>query len=158
MNEVADERLMTIADLSMMLGVPIDTLYGWRHRGEGPRGYRIGRHVRSPLQRRGLAEGSGRPPPVHPGVGVWPTSSDVAFAGRTALAAFESSPGTGCAIATRADGSTAKPRCDWSMPSAVRPRLRSRWPEGPGMTHVEERCVCMSGLSCDRSFGDAAAS
>jgi excisionase family DNA binding protein len=46
MNEVADERLMTIADLSMMLGVPIDTLYGWRHRGEGPRGYRIGRHVR----------------------------------------------------------------------------------------------------------------
>ncbi|HMI34345.1 MAG TPA: helix-turn-helix domain-containing protein, partial [Propionibacteriaceae bacterium] len=46
MNEVADERLMTIADLSMMLGVPIDTLYGWRHRGEGPRGYRVGRHVR----------------------------------------------------------------------------------------------------------------
>jgi hypothetical protein len=28
MNEVADERLMTIADLSMMRGVPIDTLYG----------------------------------------------------------------------------------------------------------------------------------
>jgi excisionase family DNA binding protein len=46
MNEVADERLMTIADLSMMLGVPIDTLYGWRHRGEGPTGYRVGRHVR----------------------------------------------------------------------------------------------------------------
>jgi excisionase family DNA binding protein len=46
MNEVADERLMTIADLSMMLGLPIDTLYGWRHRGEGPRGYRVGRHVR----------------------------------------------------------------------------------------------------------------
>ena len=46
MNEVADERLMTIADLSMMLGVPIDTLYGWRHRGEGPRGYRVGRRPR----------------------------------------------------------------------------------------------------------------
>jgi hypothetical protein len=30
-------RLMTIADLSTMLGAPIDTLYGWRHRGEGPR-------------------------------------------------------------------------------------------------------------------------
>ena len=29
-----------------LLGVPVDTLYGWRHRGEGPRGYRIGRHVR----------------------------------------------------------------------------------------------------------------
>jgi excisionase family DNA binding protein len=46
MNEVVDERLMTIADLSKMLGVPIVTLYGWRHRGEGPRGYRVGRHVR----------------------------------------------------------------------------------------------------------------
>jgi excisionase family DNA binding protein len=37
---------MTIADLSAMLGVPVDTLYGWRHRGEAPTGYRIGRHVR----------------------------------------------------------------------------------------------------------------
>jgi hypothetical protein len=41
MNEVVDERLMTIADLLTMLGVPVDTLYGWRDRGEGPRGYRV---------------------------------------------------------------------------------------------------------------------
>jgi excisionase family DNA binding protein len=40
------EPLMTLPELSEMLGVPIDTLYGWRHRGEGPVGYRIGRHVR----------------------------------------------------------------------------------------------------------------
>lgn len=40
------ERLLTIVDLSRMLGIPVDTLDGWRHRGEGPRGYRIGRHVR----------------------------------------------------------------------------------------------------------------
>jgi excisionase family DNA binding protein len=40
------ERLMTLPELSEMLGVPIETLYGWRHRGEGPVGYRIGRHVR----------------------------------------------------------------------------------------------------------------
>ena len=40
------ERLLTIGELSSMLGVPVDTLYGWRHRGEGPPGYRIGRHVR----------------------------------------------------------------------------------------------------------------
>jgi excisionase family DNA binding protein len=40
------DRLLTITDLSEMLGVPVDTLYGWRHRGEGPAGYRIGRHVR----------------------------------------------------------------------------------------------------------------
>src|SRR5688572_5394772 len=41
MNQIADERLMTIAELSTMLGVPIDTLYGWRHRGEGNKGYRV---------------------------------------------------------------------------------------------------------------------
>ena len=40
------ERLLTIVELSDMLGIPVDTLYGWRHRGEGPQGYRIGRHVR----------------------------------------------------------------------------------------------------------------
>ena len=46
MTTTDSERLMTIRDLSAMLGVPIDTLYGWRHRGLGPAGYRIGRHVR----------------------------------------------------------------------------------------------------------------
>ena len=40
------EPLMTLPELSEMLGVPIDTLYGWRTRGQGPVGYRIGRHVR----------------------------------------------------------------------------------------------------------------
>lgn len=40
------DKLMTLWDLSEMLGVPMNTLYGWRHRGEGPSGYRIGRHVR----------------------------------------------------------------------------------------------------------------
>ena len=40
------ERLLTINELSTMLCIPVDTLYGWRHRGEGPQGYRIGRHVR----------------------------------------------------------------------------------------------------------------
>ncbi len=40
------EPLMTVADLSEMLNIPINTLYGWRARGEGPVGYRVGRHVR----------------------------------------------------------------------------------------------------------------
>ncbi len=40
------EALMTLTDLSEMLGVPVGTLYAWRHRGEGPPGYRVGRHVR----------------------------------------------------------------------------------------------------------------
>jgi len=40
------ERLMTLLEVSQLLGVPVATLYRWRHRGEGPSGYRIGRHVR----------------------------------------------------------------------------------------------------------------
>ena len=40
------ERLMTLKELSELLGVPMSTLYAWRYRGEGPTGYRIGRHVR----------------------------------------------------------------------------------------------------------------
>jgi excisionase family DNA binding protein len=40
------DRLMTLLEVSQLLGVPVATLYRWRHRGEGPTGYRIGRHVR----------------------------------------------------------------------------------------------------------------
>jgi predicted DNA-binding transcriptional regulator AlpA len=40
------ERLWTVDDLSDFLGVPVGTLYQWRSRGQGPRGYRIGRHLR----------------------------------------------------------------------------------------------------------------
>ena len=29
-----------------MLGVPVATVYAWRSRGQGPRGLKIGRHVR----------------------------------------------------------------------------------------------------------------
>ena len=43
---MAAEKLMTLPELAELLGVPMGTLYGWRHRGEGPPGYRIGRHVR----------------------------------------------------------------------------------------------------------------
>ena len=40
------DRLMTLSELAEMLGIPVNTLYGWRCRGEGPPGYRIGRHIR----------------------------------------------------------------------------------------------------------------
>ena len=47
MNEMlADERLMSPTDLAAYLGVPLQTVYGWRCRGGGPRGHRIGKHVR----------------------------------------------------------------------------------------------------------------
>ncbi|MGX7680097.1 helix-turn-helix transcriptional regulator [Jatrophihabitans sp. DSM 45814] len=41
-----EERLMTISDVAEHLQVPIATLCSWRSRGDGPRGFRIGRHVR----------------------------------------------------------------------------------------------------------------
>jgi excisionase family DNA binding protein len=39
-------RLVTVADLADYLGVPPATLYQWRYRGEGPPGFRVGRHLR----------------------------------------------------------------------------------------------------------------
>jgi excisionase family DNA binding protein len=33
-------------DLAELLGVPVRTIYRWRWTGDGPRGFRIGRHVR----------------------------------------------------------------------------------------------------------------
>jgi predicted DNA-binding transcriptional regulator AlpA len=40
------ERLWTIADVSDFLCVPVQTLYHWRHRGEGPPAIRLGKHLR----------------------------------------------------------------------------------------------------------------
>lgn len=40
------ERLLTITELSEMLGIPVDTRTAGGTGGEGPQGYRIGRHVR----------------------------------------------------------------------------------------------------------------
>lgn len=40
------ERLWSITDVSAFLGIPVGTLYQWRHRRTGPRASRIGRHLR----------------------------------------------------------------------------------------------------------------
>lgn len=40
------ERLWTIDDVSDFLGVPVQTLYQWRHRSEGPPCVRLGKHLR----------------------------------------------------------------------------------------------------------------
>ena len=42
----ASDRLMSLTDVSEMLGIPVHTLYRWRSKGDGPVGYRVGRHVR----------------------------------------------------------------------------------------------------------------
>ena len=40
------QGLMSAQEVAEILKVPIATLYQWRHKGEGPRGFRVGRHVR----------------------------------------------------------------------------------------------------------------
>lgn len=41
-----DDRLLTAEDLAAFLEVPVKTLYAWRYRGEGPVGFRVGKHIR----------------------------------------------------------------------------------------------------------------
>ncbi|WP_435120727.1 helix-turn-helix transcriptional regulator [Micromonospora tulbaghiae] len=38
--------LATINEVAEHLGVPVQTLYAWRNKGTGPRGSKVGRHVR----------------------------------------------------------------------------------------------------------------
>ncbi|MFQ5968684.1 MAG: helix-turn-helix transcriptional regulator [Acidimicrobiia bacterium] len=40
------EPLFSAKDLAEFLHVPIATIYAWRYRGEGPPGFRVGRHLR----------------------------------------------------------------------------------------------------------------
>jgi excisionase family DNA binding protein len=40
------ERLLTVQELGEMLGIPVKTVYRWRHRGEGPPPIRVGRFLR----------------------------------------------------------------------------------------------------------------
>lgn len=40
------DRLLTVEDLAEYLGVPVATLYAWRYQHQGPRGFRVGRHLR----------------------------------------------------------------------------------------------------------------
>lgn len=39
-------RLWGVTDVADYLGVPVKTLYQWRHQGYGPRSRRVGRHLR----------------------------------------------------------------------------------------------------------------
>ncbi len=40
------EPLMSIEDLAEFLGIPTGTIHQWRHKGKGPKGFRVGRWVR----------------------------------------------------------------------------------------------------------------
>jgi excisionase family DNA binding protein len=39
--------LLTPAEVATRLGIPVATLYTWRHCGEGPSWFRVGRHLRT---------------------------------------------------------------------------------------------------------------
>lgn len=39
-------RLLSVKDVADYLGVPRQTLYAWRHKGEGPRCLKVGRYLR----------------------------------------------------------------------------------------------------------------
>lgn len=39
-------ELWTIEDVANYLGVPKQTIYSWRHTGYGPKGFRVGKHLR----------------------------------------------------------------------------------------------------------------
>ena len=40
------ERLWSTAQLAAYLGVPVKTIHQWRYLQKGPRGFRVGRHLR----------------------------------------------------------------------------------------------------------------
>ncbi|TWD14197.1 excisionase family DNA binding protein [Streptomyces sp. T12] len=39
-------RYLTPIDMADLLGVPVETVYQWRRKQTGPRGFRVGRHLR----------------------------------------------------------------------------------------------------------------
>jgi len=41
-----DDRLWSVLQTSDYLGIPVGTLYQWRHRGQGPRAFKVGRWLR----------------------------------------------------------------------------------------------------------------
>lgn len=40
------DRLLSAQEVAEYLGVPVTTIYTWRHRSQGPPGLRVGRHLR----------------------------------------------------------------------------------------------------------------
>jgi excisionase family DNA binding protein len=45
-NDHRPEPLLSADEVASFLSVPVATLYQWRHKGTGPKGIRVGRHLR----------------------------------------------------------------------------------------------------------------
>ncbi|WP_435769015.1 helix-turn-helix transcriptional regulator [Nocardioides sp. SYSU DS0651] len=43
---VEADRLWTVNEVAAFLGVPKKTIYAWRTTGKGPKGFRVGKHLR----------------------------------------------------------------------------------------------------------------
>ncbi|HZD24344.1 MAG TPA: helix-turn-helix domain-containing protein [Acidimicrobiia bacterium] len=41
-----DQRLLSVEELADYFEVPVKTIYTWRHRNSGPKGFRVGKHLR----------------------------------------------------------------------------------------------------------------
>jgi len=40
------EKLLSAEEVAEFLGIPVNTLYQWRHKGTGPNAFRVGRFLR----------------------------------------------------------------------------------------------------------------
>ena len=45
-DSVAGDRLLSVEELADYLEVPVKTIYTWRHRHTGPKGFRVGKYLR----------------------------------------------------------------------------------------------------------------
>lgn len=43
------DRWLSTQEFAEFIGLPVETIYYWRKRGSGPRGVKIGRHVKYKL-------------------------------------------------------------------------------------------------------------
>lgn len=43
---MATDQWLSLEEIADELGVPVRTIYAWRTRSLGPRGYKIGKHIR----------------------------------------------------------------------------------------------------------------
>jgi excisionase family DNA binding protein len=43
---IVTDALLSIDDLATLIQVPVKTVYNWRTEGKGPKGIKLGKHVR----------------------------------------------------------------------------------------------------------------
>lgn len=45
-DDVSMEKLLSVSEVADYLGIPVNTLYQWRHKNTGPKAFRVGRFLR----------------------------------------------------------------------------------------------------------------